>query len=82
MAVRSSSNYYLLNRIQRRHWIKHGELTGLSKQQIELIIDEIISDTPHVIERAGSRLPTHFPPELAECIFNSMQQQYERLVIK
>lgn len=82
MAVRGSSNYYLLSRIQRRHWIKHGELTGLNKRQIELIIDEVISETPHVIERAGSILPTEFPPELAECIFNGMKQQCERLARK
>lgn len=82
MAVRGSSNYYLLSRIQRRHWIKHGELTGLNKRQIELIIDEVISETPHVIERAGSMLPTEFPQELAECIFNGMKQQCERLARK
>ncbi|MCV6020879.1 HipA domain-containing protein, partial [Escherichia coli] len=42
MAVRGSSNYYQIYRIQRRHWIRHGEITGLSKQQTEAMIEEII----------------------------------------
>ena len=42
---------YQLYRIQRRHWIKQGELTGLSRLQVESMMDEIISRTPGVIER-------------------------------
>jgi len=82
MAVRGSSNYYLINKIQKRHWIQHGELSGLSKQQVEMMIDETISETPHIIERTGSQLPSHFPPQLAEDIFNGINKQCERLTRK
>lgn len=79
MAVRGSTNYYLINRIQRRHWLKHGELTGLSKQQVEMMIEEIISRTPDVIERVNGLLPSLFPQELAESVFEGIKQQCRRL---
>lgn len=64
MAVRGSSNYYQIYRIQRRHWIRHGEITGLSKQQTEAMIEEIIARTPGVIERVSGLLPDQFPSSL------------------
>lgn len=79
MAVRGTSNYYQINRIQRRHWIKHGEQTGLTKQQIETIIDEITTGVFGVIERVGRLIPHHFPQQLAESVFEGMRQQCRRL---
>lgn len=80
MAVRGSSNYYNLNRIQRRHWIKHGELAGLGKKQVEMMIENVIATTPEVIDRVTALLPASFPAELAEAIFSGMKQQIARLV--
>lgn len=79
MAVRGSSNYYNINRIQRRHWVKHGELTGLGKKQVELMVDEVIAVTPEVIDRVATLLPQSFPAELADSIFTGMRQQIARL---
>lgn len=79
MAARGSSNHYNICRIQRRHWINHGELTGLSKKQVEMMMDEIISAAPGVIERVCARLPDQFPSELAEAVFNGITQQCRRL---
>lgn len=79
MAARGSSNYYKLYRIQRRHWINHGEQTGLSKKQVEMMMDEIISDAPDVIERVRTQLPDQFPSELAERVFDGITQQCRRL---
>jgi len=79
MAVRGSSNYYHLYRVQRRHWINHGKLTGLSQQQVESMMENIISGTPRVIERVSALLPDYFPSELAESVFSGMQKQCENL---
>lgn len=79
MAVRGSSNYYQLYRIQRRHWIRHGELAGLGRRQVESMMDEIITMTPEVIEQVSALLPESFPSALAELIFKGMCQQCERL---
>ncbi|PWK94298.1 serine/threonine-protein kinase HipA [Pantoea allii] len=82
MAVRGSSNYYHINRIQRRHWINHGELTGLGKRELEKMIDEIIYGAHNVIERVNHLLPVAFPQELAESVFDGMRQQCRRLTEK
>jgi serine/threonine-protein kinase HipA len=82
MSVRGSGNYYHLNRIQRRHWINHGELTGLGCSQVESMMEEIISRTPEVIERVSALLPDSFSAELAESIFEGMRQQCGRLAEK
>lgn len=82
MAVRGSSNYYQLYRIQRRHWITHGEMTGLSKQQVETMIEEIITGTPDVIERVSGLLPESFPQQLVESIFDGIRLQCRRLAEK
>ncbi|EFB0118202.1 type II toxin-antitoxin system HipA family toxin, partial [Salmonella enterica] len=79
MAVRGSSNYYHIYRVQRRHWINQGELNGLGRRQVESMMDDIISSTPEVIERVSALLPESFPSELAECIFEGMRQQCRRL---
>ncbi len=79
MAVRGSNNYYHLYRIQRRHWLHHGELTGLTERQVESMMDDIIASTPEVIERVTELLPESFPTPLAECIFEGMRQQCRRL---
>ncbi|MEJ4046204.1 type II toxin-antitoxin system HipA family toxin [Erwinia sp. SLM-02] len=79
MAVRGSSNYYELFRIQRRHWLNHGELVGLDSQYIDSMIDELIGITPEVIEKVTALLPGSFPAEIAEAIFVGMRQQCERL---
>lgn len=82
MAVHGSSNYYQIYRIQRRHWIHHGELTGLGRGHVESIMDDIISRTPGVIERVAALLPGTFPHQLAECIFEGIQRQCGRLAGK
>ena len=82
MAVHGSSNYYQIYRIQRRHWIHHGELTGLGRGHVESIMDDIISRTSGVIERVAASLPDSFPHQLADCIFEGIQRQCGRLAGK
>lgn len=79
MAVRGTANYYQINRIQRRHWLKHGELTGLNRQQVTMMIDEIIAATPDVLARVSEQLPDNFPPALAERVFAGIGQQCRAL---
>lgn len=79
MAVRGSSNHYLISQIRRRHWIKHGEMTGLGQHEVESIIEELLVDTPGVIDRVAELLPGQFPSELAVKIFDGIKQQGARL---
>lgn len=75
MAVRGTSNYYLMEKIQRRHWIAQAQQVGLGARAAEQAIAEIIEATEGVIEKAGRRLPDDFPADLAEAIFGGMRRQ-------
>ncbi|EGZ7011667.1 HipA domain-containing protein, partial [Cronobacter sakazakii] len=79
MAVRGSSNYYHLSQIRRRHWLRQGELAGLSAAQVNDMIDALTASAPAVIARVADALPVDFPASLADVIFNGMHQQCARL---
>ncbi len=80
MAVRGSSNYYHLSQIRRRHWLRQGELAGLSAAQVNAMIDELIASAPAVIARVADALTPDFPDFLAGAIFDGMRQQCARLL--
>jgi serine/threonine-protein kinase HipA len=81
MAVRGSTNYYLIEQIQRRHWIAQAKQVGLETKIAEQLIMEIIESTGRVMTAAAKLLPDDFPMDLAESIFNGMRKQCAKLTI-
>ncbi|MFT5758905.1 MAG: serine/threonine-protein kinase HipA [Alteromonadaceae bacterium] len=79
MAVRGSSNYYVLDRIMKRHFISHAVSVGISKEEAIRIIDDIIEATPAVIEYVYGLLPEGFNQPLADSILQGMHEQKEKL---
>jgi serine/threonine-protein kinase HipA len=79
MAVRGTSNYYLIEKIQRRHWIAQAQQVGLGALAAEQLMAEVIEATEGVIEKASRRLPDDFPADLAEAIFAGMRRQCAKL---
>lgn len=79
MAVRGSTNHYLIDKIQRRHWISQGQQVGLSAEMTEELIEEVISQTEAVIDRVSQLLPVDFPLDIAEAIFEGMKKQRLKL---
>lgn len=79
MAVRGSENYYLLQKIQRRHWGKHAQQAGLGAQAAEDIIEDIVTRTKNVVDSVYGQLPPAFPKDLADAILNGIVSQSERL---
>lgn len=79
MAVRGSENYYLLQQIQRRHWIRHAQLVGLGAPAAEEIIQEVIGNTKRVADDVYRQLPSDFPKDLANSILGGAIHQSERL---
>ncbi len=79
MAVRGSTNHYLIDKIQRRHWISQGQQVGLSAEMTEALIEEVISQTDTVIDRVSQLLPVDFPLDIAEAIFKGMKKQRLKL---
>ena len=79
MAVRGSTNYYLIEKIQRRHWIAQGQQVGLGAEAAEQLIEEVIASTEAVIDKVSKLLPANFPMDLAEAIFSGMKKHSAKL---
>jgi len=82
MAVRGSTNYYLIEKIQRWHWIAQAEQVGLGAVAAEQLIEEIIESTEAVIDEVSKLLPDNFPMDLAEAIFTGMKKHCVKLVVR
>ena len=79
MAVRGSTNYYLIKKIQRRHWITHARQVGLGATAAEQLMEEVVESTESVIGEVVNLLPDDFPMDMAEAVFNGMRRQSAKL---
>lgn len=79
MAVRGSTNYYLIEKIQRRHWIAQAQQVGFGAAAAEQLIEEIIESTEAVIDHVSRLLPDNFPMDLAEAVFSGMKKHCVKL---
>ena len=79
MAVRGATNHYLIDTIQKRHWISQGEQVGLGADMTNALIEEVVDQTESAIERVSQLVPTGFPLDLADAIFQGMRKQRARL---
>jgi serine/threonine-protein kinase HipA len=79
MAVRGKNVHYLLNQIQRRHWIAEGHRVGFSATDVDAMIDTLTARTDMVIDEVSSLLPEDFPMDVAAAIFQGMQRLSRKL---
>jgi serine/threonine-protein kinase HipA len=79
MAIRGSTNYYLIDKIQRRHWIAQAQQSGFGGTMAENLIEEVIGATDRVIKEVQQLLAIDFPMDVAETIFEGMLRQSKRL---
>jgi serine/threonine-protein kinase HipA len=79
MAVRGSTNYYLIDKIRRRHWLNQANQVGLGAEAAERLIEEVVGSTDAVIASVSKLLPDSFPEDLAEAIFAGMKRQSAKL---
>ena len=75
MAIRGSENYYLVQRIRRRHFIQHARTVGISAIEADTIITEIIDSTQNITNDIYAVLPDTFPINLANKILKGMLKQ-------
>lgn len=79
MAVRGSTNYYLLDKVLHKHWLEQARQVGLDPRLAEEMIEEIITNSAQVLTKVAAELPTNFPQGLAEIIFEGVRQQCAKL---
>jgi len=81
MAVRGSTNHYLIESIQRRHWIAQAQKVGLGAAAAGQLIEDVTESTESVIGAVGSLLPDDFPMDMAEAVFSGMRGQSAKLAV-
>lgn len=79
MAIRGSQNYYHLQKIQYRHFIRQGKLIGLAEIDVVTLIDTIVQRVDIVIDNVTAMIPEKFPTELSDKIFQGMKAQSRKL---
>lgn len=79
MAVRGSTNHYLLDKIHYRHWLAQSQQAGLGADVARLLIGEVIEMTEFVINRVRSSIAGPFPMDVAESIFTGMEEKVKIL---
>ena len=77
MAVRSKNPHWRLVDILPRHWDVVARLAGLGNA--DGLRQELIEQTPEVIDRVQSALPAGFPQPVAEVIFQGLRESARRL---
>jgi len=80
MAIKGSNNYYHIQLIQRRHFINHALEMGISENEADKLIAEIIDVTETVTQKVYQLLPEAYPRELADKILQGMLKQSQKLV--
>ncbi|MEX3636197.1 type II toxin-antitoxin system HipA family toxin [Paraburkholderia sp. BR14320] len=79
MAVRGKNVHYLLNQIQRRHWVAEGQRVGFSATDVDALIDQLSAQTETVIDTVASQLPADFPLDVADAVFDGMRRLNRKL---
>lgn len=84
MAVRSRNAHWKMHSILRRHWealgARHGVVTE-DGRNVAALIDEVVEQTPAVIQAVQARLPADFPTSVAGPILEGLQDAARRLTI-
>ncbi|MGA7780918.1 MAG: type II toxin-antitoxin system HipA family toxin [Paraburkholderia sp.] len=81
MAVQSKERHYLINQIQRRHWVAQGQRIGFSEAEVEEMIGDLTMRTKDAIDEVAALLPRDFPMDVAEAIFNGMLRLNKKLAM-
>jgi serine/threonine-protein kinase HipA len=77
MAVEEKNRHYLWDGIHARHWIEMARRCGIAG--MEVIIADVVSRTPAVIDRVQAAIPKGFPALIADTILAGVRASSERL---
>lgn len=79
MAVRSKNAHYVISEIRRRHWVAQGQRVTLTTEEVDEMTDTLTGMTETVIENVAAQLPSGFPRDVADKIFEGMRRQSKKL---
>jgi len=71
MAVEGKNRHYHWNGIRLRHWLETAKRCGVP--QMEVLIREVIDQTPAVLDRVRDLIPGKFPEEIASSVLDGVK---------
>lgn len=77
MAVEGKTRHYHWSKIQAHHWGTTAKMCGVAK--FEKIMEQIIEQTPQVLEDVEQQIPSGFPVRTAETIIKGVSTAVKRL---
>ncbi|MBI2393987.1 MAG: hypothetical protein HYV09_30735 [Deltaproteobacteria bacterium] len=78
MALRGAKKHYRIEEIDRRHFNATARLCGLGTD-MDGIIEEVVSNTPRVIDEVAAALPSGFPKAVFEAVTKGLKKSKEAL---
>jgi serine/threonine-protein kinase HipA len=79
MAALGQNRHYEWSRILRRHWVSTARACGIAEDVAQAMIDELVANTPAVIDRVTATIPTTFPTDVADAVFAGMRAAARKL---
>lgn len=79
MALIGKNKHYHWDKIQRRHFINTANVVNYSMEKAEEILDEMLEKVEAVIEKVSKQLPSMFPKNISQPVFDGMLSMKKRL---
>ncbi|WP_131782833.1 type II toxin-antitoxin system HipA family toxin [Legionella gresilensis] len=79
MALKSKNSHYHWCTMQHRHFLETAKWVNYSVARAEDILDEMLSKTERLIETVANNLPTTFPKNISEPIFEGLKKAKQKL---
>ncbi len=79
MALKSKSNHYHWDIMQRRYFLSTAKAANYSVQHAETILESMLSRVDSVIDAVSQKLPKDFPSKIADPVFNGMLLSKKKL---
>lgn len=74
MALRGKNKYYRWDQIMPRHWFDEAKKVDFPEIEMKAIIDQTLSNIDSIIADVTTRLPTGFPDDITNPIFDGMRR--------
>ena len=78
MAV-GESRHYRVDSIARRHFFQTAKDCRLDSDEVDILIDQILTQVPEVIQKVSNTLDSSFPKTVSDSIFNGILKRSNRL---
>ena len=82
MAIRSVNVHWKMKDILPRHWLTLGKRYGVMDEEgrtVEMLINDIVEQTPAVVTSIEAMLPAGFPEHVANPILRGLEHEARRL---